>query len=145
MSTQNQPKKKAPIHTIRDGAVSLKIWENFSKEGRPFYNVTIGRTYTDKATGQARETTSLHTNDLDKLFYLSTEAKRIIGMVTERNAEMKYTQAQGQPQVQQTPTQQSLAQGLSAQRDAALANIPAPQKGNSLDNTVRQNTPDIQQ
>ncbi|PHR92416.1 MAG: hypothetical protein COA69_08565 [Robiginitomaculum sp.] len=142
MSTQNQPKKKAPIHTIRDGAVSLKIWENFSKEGRPFYNVTFGRTYTDKATGYTLEGSTLRASDLDKLFYLSTEAKRIIGMVTERNAEIQRTQAQGQPQAQQ-----SLAQGLSAQRDAALANIPAPapQQGNGLDNTVRQNTPDIQQ
>ena len=53
MTTNNG---NAPIHTIRDGAVSAKIWRNeVEAQPLPFYSVTFQRTYTDKATQQVRE------------------------------------------------------------------------------------------
>lgn len=146
-----QAKGKAPIHKVWDGAVSMAIFENFSAEGRPFYNVRIGRTYTDKVTGEARNTQSLRPNDLDKLFYLGTEAKRMIHMLNERNKEVDWSQNQqsqtpnstqshvglensaAPAQAQQSPQSQAQpATGLVAQRDTAMANRPAPQNSNKV-------------
>lgn len=155
---QVQSQKKAPIQTVRDGAVGLKIWENLSSEGRPFYNITIARTYTDKATGDIRETKSLRPNDLDKLFYLGVEAKRMIGMLNERNQEIErsqvqssqeqaaaniQTQAGGQvnaPPVQSPQTASEQGPGLAAQRDAAMANKAAPQSRNNITTSEQQPT-----
>ncbi|WP_430415664.1 hypothetical protein [Parasphingorhabdus sp.] len=159
MSDVNQSQAaKAPIHTVRDGAVNLKIWENLSSEGRAFYNITIARTYTDKATGDIRETKSLRPNDLDKLFYLGVEAKRMIGMLNERNQEIDRSQIQGsqeqasaniqtqageQEQSPPTQTPQTASEqgaGLAAQRDAALAGKAKPQNSNNIATSEQQPT-----
>ena len=146
-SQSGQSSGNAPIHRVRDGAVKMAIFENTSSEGRTFYNVTISRTYTDKNTGEIKETKSLRPSDLDKLFYLTTETKRMISMLNERNRDVERT-APTQDHIHSTIQEQvsgaqnpgpsheagqapqaadQSASGLSAQRDAALANRATPQ------------------
>lgn len=38
-------KKKKPIETIRIGRIQACIWRNLSKAGKPWYNVTVSRSY----------------------------------------------------------------------------------------------------
>lgn len=90
-----------PIETHRDGAVSAKVWRNYTKEGEPFYSVTFQRTYTDPQTDKPRESASFQGTDLLKLQQLAAEAYRTIAhhraldrddarsMASERDAVME--------------------------------------------------------
>lgn len=39
---------KKPIHTLRDGALSVSIWQNDRAEGGYWYEAKPGRTYSDQ-------------------------------------------------------------------------------------------------
>ena len=41
--------KPAPVHKIRIGLVTAAIWKNEVEGGKPFYNVTIQRSYKNSA------------------------------------------------------------------------------------------------
>ena len=42
----SEDKKQAPLKTLRDGAVVIKLWQQNSKNG-PFVTASIGNTYKD--------------------------------------------------------------------------------------------------
>lgn len=99
------------VKTHRDGATFAKIWRNTPDDGNAYYNITVGRTYTDKATGEVRESQSLSANDALKLQPLLGKAYETISQ--ERALDRSH----------QTP---KLETGLEAQRDAALSQVPKP-------------------
>jgi len=106
-----------PIKTHPDGAVRVKVWRNETRdEGKPFYSVTIGRVYRDQETGEWRESRSLSPEDVLKSQPLLGEAYQTIRQEQALDREHARTQTQ------------EAEPGLSAQRDAAMANAPEPQR-----------------
>lgn len=124
-----EQKKKAPIQTLRDGAVVVKIWERNGKNG-PYPSATLGRTYQNEQTGEWGESRTLGRADVLKAQALLLEANREMAKWQEYYKEQQQAQA---PQAQalqvdapQTDASQADAPtartGLAAQRDQALAN-----------------------
>jgi hypothetical protein len=98
--------KKIHLQSIRDGAVTLSIWEQ-SKGDQSQVQVSIGKAYRDGETGEQREGRNFNSHDLQKLRTMLPFAEQ----------ELKKWQAycvQKQPPVQQKSE-------AVAQRDAALA------------------------
>ncbi|MBL4787391.1 MAG: hypothetical protein JKY49_18450 [Cohaesibacteraceae bacterium] len=104
-----------PIETLRDGAVSAKIWRNITKKGNPAYSVTFQRTYTDPATKQISESRSFRGTDILKVPQLASEAYRSIGKMRQMDRDLA-------SQHDKSPTQDTdqCQLGLSQQRDAAM-------------------------
>ena len=115
-----------PVMTHRDGAVFVKVWRNEHENGA-IYNATIGRTYTDKETGEIRESRSLSGDDILKVQPLLGKAYETISQ--ERAMDRSF--ASSEPQ-----------QGLEAQRDAALAQTPKPQENASEKTRTRNRQPE---
>jgi len=102
-ATQNTPQAQqaeanGPIYTHWDGPLFAKIWENESDKGGVYHNVTLGKLYTHKPTGETRETGNLQKPDLPRVQYLLGESYRTINQMQ---------QAQKRGQVMGQPTQQS--------------------------------------
>ena len=123
-----------PVKTHPDGAVRVKVWRNQTHEGKPFYNVTIGRAYQDRETGQWRESQSFGAADLLKLQPLLNEAYQTIRQ--EQALDRERAQQPQQPQLLDTPAPEvAPATGLEAQQQAAMANAapaPAPEQGQAI-------------
>jgi len=47
MTNSNQKSSTPPVDTVRVGRVSASIWQRHDSEGKPFYNVTVSRSYRD--------------------------------------------------------------------------------------------------
>lgn len=134
-----------PIETHRDGAVSAKVWRNFTKEGKPIYSVTLQRTYTNPKTQQIAESHSFGGTDILKIAPLASEAYRTIGKMRELDRaepaqdpqlDVQQAQAPQQGAVQQPVQQQAAPQeGLAQQRDTAMSGAAPTQ------NQVPTNTP----
>lgn len=112
--------RKAPIQTLRDGAVVVKIWEQNGTNG-PYTSATIGRTYKNEQTGEFGESRSLSGADVLKAQALLMEANKEMILWREYHKEIARQQQPNQaaPNTQQD---QPSPQGLAPQRDAALAN-----------------------
>ena len=74
----SSPRKDPPIETLRDGQTFIKVWRNLLPSGDPIYSSTTGYTYTDKETGEPRESRSLRDSDLLKLPELAPRARAVI-------------------------------------------------------------------
>ena len=114
-----QKDKNPPIQTHRDGAISAKVWRNYSNEGEPFYSVTFQRTYTDPKTKEPRETNSFLGTDVLKVQQLAAEAYRTIGHERQLDKDYAKSQEAGRDatgQGKSSPEQQRLSQ----ERDAAF-------------------------
>lgn len=109
----SEDKKQAPIQTLRDGAVHVKLWRQEGPNG-PFVTATLGRTYQDNETGKYLESRSLSGADVLKGHALLLDAHRNIGKWHAHYKELANKEA---------PQQE---QGLVAQRDAALAEAKQP-------------------
>ncbi len=118
----SEEQRKAPIQTLRDGAVVVKIWEQNGANG-PYTSATIGRTYKNEQTGEFGESRSLSGADVLKAQALLMEANKEMILWREYHKEIARQQEPGQsePNTQQAQSQPA-AQGLAAQRDDALAN-----------------------
>lgn len=133
--------KNPPVYVHRDGSVFAKVWENLSDDGRAFYNVTVGKTYTDPNTGKPCDSNNLQKNDLLKAQFLMGEAYRTVGQMQGMQVRPEHTK----PPIVQDHTQ-APSSGLEAQRDQALAQATTtPNKSNGVDSIAHQNAPDIQQ
>lgn len=121
--------KNPPIATHRDGAVSAKVWRNVSREGEPFYSVTLQRTYTDPKTNEPRETNSFLGTDVLKAQHLAGEAYQTIQQ--ERRRDKSDARAhEDQPSSKPAKAQQQL--GLAEHRDVAFAQA-APRQARAED------------
>ena len=116
----SEEKGNAPIQTLRDGAVVVKLWQQDGPKG-PFVTATLGRTYKDNETGEYGESRSLSGSDVLKGHALLLDAHREMGRWREYFNEVA-------PQPEEKPTQ-----GLSAQRDEVLAQAKPPQRDNGPD------------
>jgi hypothetical protein len=121
-----QPAANPPVMTHRDGAVFVKVWRN-EHEDRAIYNATIGRTYTDKESGEIRESRSLSGDDILKVQPLLGKAYETISQ--ERAMDRSF--ASSKPE-----------QGLEAQRDAALSQTPKPQETATANPRTRNRQPE---
>ena len=129
-----------PVKTHPDGAVRVKVWRNETHEGKPFYNVTIGRAYQDRETGQWRESQSFGAADLLKLQPLLNEASQTIRQ--ELAVDRERARAQQPPQLETPPREAPSPQGLEAQQQAAMANAaPAPTPAAPVPDQTKQASP----
>jgi len=94
-------RKNAPVATHRDGQTFTKVWGNQNDEGQLRYTTTIGYTYTDKESGEPRESRNLRDSDLLRLPHLATLARDSIRQFKAQDRE------QGQSR---SPDQQSATQ-----------------------------------
>lgn len=124
--TQTPTTNNGPIQTLRDGAITVKLWRQESRNG-PFVTATLGRTYQDKQTQEFKESRSLSGSDVLKAQALLGEANR------EMIAWRKYFKAEqeklAQEQAEARANQpKSAATDMTAARDAALANARGAQE-----------------
>jgi len=68
----------APAQTHWDGSTFAKVWRNAAKDGSPRYTSTVGYIYTDKDSGEVRESRNLRDDDLLRLPSLSQRARESI-------------------------------------------------------------------
>lgn len=89
LATQTQdndtksPTGKPPVITHWNEGVFAKVWENTSAKGGTYFNVTSGRLYSDRETGETRETNNLQKADLPKMQYVMGEAYRSISLLQQ--------------------------------------------------------------
>lgn len=142
--------KRAPIQTLRDGAVVVKIWEQQGPNG-PYVTATLGRTYKNEQTGEYGESRSMSGSDVLKAQALLGEANREMVQWRDYYKDVARQKDPAQAESQQPgveanttvpgsapgateqhqPTQvqnRDQAQGLAAQRDAALAGAKTPSR-----------------
>jgi hypothetical protein len=133
-SNMSEQTHNPPIETHRDGAVSAKIWRNVNKDGKPSYNVTFQRTYTDPKTQQVAESRSFMGTDILKVPQLASDAYRSIGKMRELDRTMATPEQAQEPQLDVNqdqspqPAQHHPQEGMAAQRDAAMQNAAPTQK-----------------
>lgn len=141
-----------PVETHRDGAVSVKVWRNITKNGNPAYSVTFQRTYTDPNTNQVAESRSFGGTDILKIPQLASEAYRTIGQMREMDRAERGNNITPPHDFDQQPTRLPLdserqnivsqnvttsnavtpkQDGLAHQRDDAMNNV-APEQNKAL-------------
>jgi hypothetical protein len=110
-----EDRKNAPLQSFRDGAVTIKLWEQ-QAEGKSYVNASIGKLYKGQQ-GAWHETRSFNDSDLLKLQALIPHAHQ----------QMKHHQEQlrGMAQEQSAPEQQA---GMAAQRDAVMSKAQKPKR-----------------
>lgn len=125
--------KKAPVQTLRDGAIVVKIWEQNGKTG-PYVAATLGRTYKNEQTGEYGESRSLSGADVLKAQALLGEANKEMILWREYRKEIA-RQQQGQDAPNPEPAENRPDQGLVAQRDQALAKAAQPNPTQAPENS----------
>ena len=68
-----QQDKNAPIQSFKNGAVSIKLWQNQGPE-QSFVNVSVRKLYKDEQSNQWKESKNFSPNDLPKLQAILPEA-----------------------------------------------------------------------
>ena len=58
-----KPATNRPVHQIRDGALSVSVWQR-QHDGKHFYSANVQRAYTDDDGATWKHTDSLNTSDL---------------------------------------------------------------------------------
>ncbi len=117
--TTNQP-KQPPVATLRDGAVSAKVWRNISSDGKPHYSTTLQRTYTDPKTGAPRESQSFQGVELLKLQLLAKQAYVTESRFRERDRQQE--QKKEQSAQYEAPLAEQV--GLAQQHNEAMDQAP---------------------
>ena len=97
--------KKAPIQTFKDGAVTIKLWEQ-NAGGNIFVNASVGRIYKDKTTGEFGESKSFSNTDLLKLQAIIPQVREEMQKWHDYYREVNQQQAQ--------------SHDMTAQRDAVM-------------------------
>lgn len=114
----------APVERFNDGAVKASIFRNVSKEGRPFYNVTFSRIYTDPKTNEIAETQSFSGTDVLKVRRLADQAYHAVDRLRKQDRASNKEQVQtGGAQEQNLSQQRDMLMGENAQHSNT-----APQK-----------------
>jgi hypothetical protein len=74
MSERNRDDDRGnrPVETLRDGALKLSIFRNQNEHGES-YAMVPGRIYTDKESGQVRESSSLAGHEALRMAHLLTK------------------------------------------------------------------------
>lgn len=125
MST-NEEQNNAPIQTLRDGAVVVKLWRQEGENGA-YVTATLGRTYQNKETGEYGEARSLSASDVLRAQALLQRAYPEMGAWKDhfREQEVQVDQPQS--------AEPARAQGLKEQRDAARSQAKPPVRRSGRD------------
>ena len=67
-----------PVLTLRDGKLSASIWENTGESGK-FYSVTFQRVYTDKDSGEVKNSSAFSGAEILQIAQLATKAYNEVG------------------------------------------------------------------
>lgn len=111
--------KNAPLETFKDGAVSIKLWEQ-KTEDKSYVNASIGKLYKD-GEGQWRETRSFNATDLLKLQAMLPQAHEAM----QRHQEtLRTMMAQDKPAPTPEPKKEMAAARESAMSSARKKDKP---------------------
>jgi hypothetical protein len=119
--------KKQPLGTFKDGAVTVKLWEQNAK-GDTYINASIGKLYKDDKTGQWKESRSFNETDLLKLQAMLPEVRQEIQQWQDyfRSVplpeQQHHQQRQQTTQQRETTTQPEQRRNLAEQRDTVMQN-----------------------
>lgn len=113
--------KNAPLETLKDGAVSIKLWEQ-KTEDKSYVNASIGKLYKD-GEGQWRETRSFNATDLLKLQAMLPQAHEAM----QRHQEALRTVAQDKPAPTPEPKKE-----IAAARESAMTSARKKDKSNHI-------------
>ena len=126
-----QQDKNAPIQSFKNGAVSIKLWQNQGPE-QSFVNVSVRKLYKDEQSNQWKESKNFSPNDLPKLQAILPEAVQAahsheytLNSQREQQAPSQQ-QEQGMQhisQVQPAMQQQPPAMDMAAKRDAVMQQV----------------------
>jgi hypothetical protein len=114
-----EDRKNAPLESFRDGAVTIKLWEQ-QAEGKSYVNASIGKLYKDQQGGW-HETRSFNDSDLLKLQALIPQAHQQMKHHQEQLRGVVHEQQIAEP----APEQQ---QEMAAQRDAVMSKAQKPKR-----------------
>lgn len=123
----SEEKKNAPIQTLRDGAIVVKLWQQEGKNG-PYVSATLGRTYQNEQTGEYGESRSLSGSDVLKAQALLGEANKEMVQWREYHKELD---RQEQPEKIETPRQESTRETASPELTPEAARDPVAQNPES--------------
>lgn len=84
-----------PVHTLRDGALKANIWRNESKNGTPYYSVSLSRSY-KRSDGTYADSTSFSGLDLLKISRLAEQAASHIPVIRDIDRIQMEIQAEAQ-------------------------------------------------
>ncbi|KGB27082.1 hypothetical protein HPDFL43_00007520 [Hoeflea phototrophica DFL-43] len=114
----------APVERFNDGAVKASIFRNVSKEGRPFYNVTFARIYTDPQTGQIAETQSFSGTDILKVRRLADQAYHAVDRLRKQERSQNSDPQNGHKGSQSLSEQRDMLMNDTAQNRQGSAQSP---------------------
>ena len=86
-------RNNAPVAKHFDGSTFIKVWRNAAQDGSPRYTSTVGYIYTDKESGEVRESRNLRDADLLRLPSLSPRARQSIRKLKANDREQGQQQA----------------------------------------------------
>lgn len=114
----NAPTNNRPLQIFREGAVNIKIWRQEKRDGTPYVNLSVGRSYKDERSGAWKDSRSFGDLDLLKLQALIPEAREELKKWQEyfRMQEQEH----GPESEQESPPEKQPARDMTAERDAAL-------------------------
>lgn len=108
MTNDDTTNRQPPIQTLRDGTVSITLWER-QPGTKTFITASIRKDYQDR-DGKWRESRSLGDTDLLKLQTLIPQARE----------EIKRWQEQQRSQSHEQKPEHAAVQDMQAERDTAL-------------------------
>jgi hypothetical protein len=114
-----EDRKNAPLESFRDGAVTIKLWEQ-QAEGKSYVNASIGKLYKDQQ-GAWHETRSFNDTDLLKLHALIPQAHQQMKHHQEQLRGVVQEQQIAEPAPEQQPD-------MAAQRDAVMSKAQKSKK-----------------
>lgn len=132
-SMETEKETNAPIQQFRDGAATIKLWEN--KVGdKTYVNASVGKLYKDKETDEWRESRSFNEQDLLKLQAMLPQVRQEMEKWQEyyRDHDQQKEQVQGlahsAPESQPVQPQNDMV----AARDAALSQAEPSQSSQGM-------------
>jgi hypothetical protein len=123
--------KKAPLGEFKDGAVTVKLWEQQAGD-QTYVNASIGKRYKDNQTGTWKEGRSFNGNDLLKLQTMLPDVRREIQHLQEQQRSVS-------PQ-QEKETHTERSSSLSDQRNSVMQEVNRNDGGKSARYTPARNS-----
>ena len=142
MNTTPKTERKAPLQHFKDGAVTVKLWEQ-SAGNKQYVNASVGKLYKDKATGEWHESRSFSEKDMLKLQAMLPEVRQEMGKWQDyyREAQQQKEQVQAMPDHAPQSTQMPSQQDMVAARDAAMQSVQPDQSQGVTQGHAPNNTP----
>jgi len=69
---------KRPVKVFRSGMIQASLWENQTKEGKPFLSITFKKGWLDKVTGEWKNTQNFSQQDMGNLMIVSMSSAQYV-------------------------------------------------------------------